>query len=629
MRYSLDCTPQTSAILIDGHGGFLSLPLSGDLRSRYEGWFVNGKKLLSSIKTNLPKAKTANIYPTHFELCGKDYKTVMLLSPKTLNYKVSLKKPRPLKITLSYDIRDLFGDPRFSQNYLFSKSDSGITCVCNDTTIHHNMPDFKTNDGKWREEKYPLDKSRADAPFSRWVYEKQFSFNSTDNLTLTLSQKETPSSYYRAMTDAQIFTETHSPKFSSSNSEFSRAINFASLNCVSLFSKPSAGQTPWAGLPYFPYPWGRDTSISFPALFALGEFETFKTIADHMCYTLGANGRLANYVDMKKIPQFNAEDATWWFVKSLEDYLDYSGDFKFLNSNKEYLIKIIEGGLSRRDNGLIVHGSNETWMDTPSTPRYKAIETEALFSNALNFAVRIKDQLGLDYSRDAAKAKRQVESYWNGSYLDDGKNDSTLRPNQVIALNLGIGSKKALKSLENLEVPHGILTLDPKDPRFESKDLGVNTGAYHNGDVWPWLTCEYISTLVRFGKVNHAWAFTQKLLDGFNQGAIGHLPEIYDASSQTERGCPSQLWSMAQFIKNAYQDYLGIHPKLIDNEIYFSPSLPDSLKSMSAKSKIGDNIIEFRADSKSAKIIPKNNSDIKTIIWGRECKLSRRSQNGS
>ncbi len=617
MRYTVACRPSRSLLLSDGSGGFFYSPLRGPLSSRYQGWFSSGQKLLSSISPDLPEPVRAVVSPSSVCLEGDGYSMTYLLSSLSLHTRISLSRPRPLPVKISYDVRGIFSDPRFTQEYLFSERESGFDCSCGDVTLHHRLPPFQLGEGSWREENYSLDKSRRDPPFSRWVFEKKLLLKEASFFTLSFSLSEPlPFKLAEARAGASA------PRFSSLTS-FERGVKFAFLNARSL-STDSAFL--WAGLPYFPYHWGRDASIALPGLIAGGEFDLFKKIAEHHFRTLGGNGRVVNFIGLDGLPNYASEDATWWFLRAMERYVDQSGDLAFLEKNRDFIVKILEGGLKRREDGLLFHAPNESWMDTLSTPRLKAVEIEALFARALGFSAKMKEHLGVDLSSEAEKAENAMERYWNGRYLDDSLGNSVLRPNQVIALNLGFGKKEALESLRRLEVPHGIVTLDPDDERFRPRDTGRDTSAYHNGDVWPWLTCQYVSLLVKWGETEKAWNFTKRLLRGFKKGAVGHLPEIYDAADQRGRGCPSQLWSMAEFVRNAFEDYAGIRPKLSENRIEISPSLPSALGKIACRSRIGDQMVEVRATEKSVEVRPEREEETELVIWGRGGELSRREE---
>lgn len=92
-----------------------------------------------------------------------------------------------------------------------------------------------------------------------------------------------------------------------------------------------------AGLPHFAVGcwknWGRDTFISFRGVFIVtGLYKQAKEIILHYASYL-RHGLIPNMLEPAR---FNSRDATWWFVKSVKDYIDTTSDFKIL----KYKIKM-------------------------------------------------------------------------------------------------------------------------------------------------------------------------------------------------------------------------------------------------------------------------------------------------
>jgi len=167
--------------------------------------------------------------------------------------------------------------------------------------------------------------------------------------------------------------------------------------------------------------------------------------------------------------------------------------------------------------------SSMVYLLSPSTPRTSGIEIQALFLSALKFGER----LGFDVHDIIKKHERGISKFWNGTYFQDTLGDNTLRPNQLIAYNLGYGSDTILEELKRLETPYGISTIDPKDSRFKDSDTGTNTESYHNGDIWPWMTSEYITALVRNMELDKAWEYNEFHMENMKKGIIGSRCMIF------------------------------------------------------------------------------------------------------
>ena len=105
------------------------------------------------------------------------------------------------------------------------------------------------------------------------------------------------------------------------SSRFKHNINYP-LNKLSLS----------AGLPHFSTEymrcWGRDTFIAFKGLFLIpGLFNEAKAILINFASVM-RHGLIPNLLDSGINSRYNARDATWFFMKSVVDYVEMSNDYK-------------------------------------------------------------------------------------------------------------------------------------------------------------------------------------------------------------------------------------------------------------------------------------------------------------
>ncbi len=116
--------------------------------------------------------------------------------------------------------------------------------------------------------------------------------------------------------------------------------------------------------------------------------------------------------------------------------------------------------------------------------------------------------------------------------------------------------------------------------------------AYHNGDVWVWLTGPVVSALVKHGLVGRPGSRPRVLANMmFDEGAAGTLPELETAfppsSGENVAGAVSQAWSLSEFLRNFYQDYLGVRPNVLAGTVDVRPALPPSCSWMAAPVRVG------------------------------------------
>ncbi|MDH7477829.1 MAG: amylo-alpha-1,6-glucosidase [Candidatus Bathyarchaeota archaeon] len=352
--------------------------------------------------------------------------------------------------------------------------------------------------------------------------------------------------------------------------------------------------------------WGRDTFISLPGLMLVtGRFEdarkTFLTFQKHC-----RDGLIPNFLpEHSKEPVYNTVDATLWFINAIWQYLKYTSDFKFVQEQLWSTLKLImenhiKGtifGIRLDADGLLAHNSQLTWMDAvvdgqPVTPRGgKAVEVQALWYNALRImetlANKFKEKGETEkFAQIAEKAKKSfVEKFWNAekNYMFDvvGENekDSSLRPNQIIAVALDFTMLDKIKSEKIVDVvqrelltPYGLRTLARNDPKY----VGVYSGdrrsrdkVYHNGTVWPWLLGPFTKAYLKtkgYTDFRREYALKNFLLPLFThqpfRAGLGAISEIFDGDPpHMSRGCIAQAWSIAEPLRAYIEDIMQIRPK--------------------------------------------------------------------
>jgi glycogen debranching enzyme len=205
------------------------------------------------------------------------------------------------------------------------------------------------------------------------------------------------------------------------------------------------------------------------------------------------------------------------------------------------------------------------------TPRHgKAVEINALWHHALRFL----EGLGVDHggpnAADVAESFRarfwnQRVGYLNDVVDGDSPEDSSLRPNQVIAISLPspiLPPEQARRVVEvvrrDLLTPYGLRTLSPRDPRYQGRCTGdqhARDGAYHQGTVWPWLLGPFVSAYMNVADDKQAArqearSWLGSLKDHLRDAGLGQVSEIFDGDPPHHpRGCIAQAWSIAELLR--------------------------------------------------------------------------------
>lgn len=417
--------------------------------------------------------------------------------------------------------------------------------------------------------------------------------------------------------------------------DYDRALAWARASAL-LFEVHEPEHGLWAGLPWFRENWGRDTFIALPGTFLVGgDFDAARAVlahfarwqnlappaagaaapgtADHL--GIGARtsdyGRVPNFVK-NGVASYNTVDATPWLLREALELARYSGDRDLAARALAVAGPYIDG--VRRHSldpaGLLVHDDADTWMDARIEGRHawsprgnRAIEVQALWYTALQSAAELADFAGepADAAEWRALANRNraavLRHLWDGTRLADrlradGSRDLARRPNVLLAISVpwddylprDVQAHVLRDAVGHLLFPYGIASLAPEHPQFHPRHVDDarhhKDAAYHNGTVWGWNAGFAVTALARHGHADLAWDLSRNLADQIlHLGAMGTMSELLDAlpgpdGRPVPSGTPSQSWSVAEFARNAFQDYVGFHPDLLRGELRVAPALP-------------------------------------------------------
>ncbi len=336
--------------------------------------------------------------------------------------------------------------------------------------------------------------------------------------------------------------------------------------------------------------WGRDTMISLEGLtLCTGRYHEAQSILRTFARYV-QDGLLPNlFPEGQRKALYHTADATLWYFHALNRYYKVTHDDETLRTLYPVVRSILEHhirgthfgiGVDRQD-GLLragAEGYQLTWMDAKVddwvvTPRRgKPVEIQALWYNALCCMSQWGGIVGEPTDQWAALASQASRSFnrlfWHheGGYLLDvldGErgNDSSLRPNQILAVSLENPILDQMKwravvdvVSQKLMTPFGLRSLAQHHRNYQPRyfgDLRARDAAYHQGTVWVWLIGPFIDAWL---KVYPEIAVARTMLDGFRahllEEGIGTVSEIFDGDPPyTPRGCIAQAWSVAEVLR--------------------------------------------------------------------------------
>jgi predicted glycogen debranching enzyme len=360
-----------------------------------------------------------------------------------------------------------------------------------------------------------------------------------------------------------------------------------------------------AGYPWFG-DWGRDTMISLPGLTLLtGRIDDARNILRAFARSID-RGMLPNrFLEAGVTPEYNTVDATLWMFHAVHEFLRYTGDYDFVQTELYAPLGDIvawhERGTRygiRLDSDGLLHagepGVQLTWMDVKIgdwvvTPRQgKPVEIQALWYNAL----RVMQHLAATFNEATASTRystladraqaRFLETFWNEAdhclydvLADDGP-DRSIRPNQIFAVSLPhalLDGDRALHVVEVVEwellTPYGLRTLSRRDQQYRSHyggDPFSRDSAYHQGTVWPWLLGPFLTAYVRVhGGTEDARKRAARFLEPMRahlwQAGLGQISEVFDGDPpHRPAGCIAQAWSIAEVLRTYVEDAKGQKP---------------------------------------------------------------------
>jgi glycogen debranching enzyme len=405
-----------------------------------------------------------------------------------------------------------------------------------------------------------------------------------------------------------------------SDMEYNKALNWAKA-ASRLFVVDEYGAGIWAGLPWFRENWGRDTFIALPGtLLVSGQFADARAVLANFARFQNLHtprdkdyGRIPNRVSPDEII-YNTVDGTPWMLREAHEYIRYTGDQAFARAMYKLAVPYFEGAIANYvdADGLLRHAASDTWMDArvenpthqPWSDRGpRANDIQALWYTALETGAWLATQAGdheraREWSALAAKAQASfLRLFWDGATMADrlradGSRDTKVRPNQLMVATIpfddfvpaAVQARVTKNAVSQLLYPYGIASLSQDDPYFHPRHQNPGfhhkDAAYHNGTIWGWNAGFTVTALNRFGYQDLSWALTQNLGQQIlGLGTLGNMSENLDALPRDDgrlqrSGTFAQSWSVAEYARNGYQDYVGFRPDLPANTLAFEPAIP-------------------------------------------------------
>jgi glycogen debranching enzyme len=375
-----------------------------------------------------------------------------------------------------------------------------------------------------------------------------------------------------------------------------------------MLSETPEGLYPYAGIPWYCAPFGRDGSItalqllpwipevargvlSFQARHQARDFDDFTDREPGKIFHELRTGEMAALREIPFVPYYGSADATPLFLVLLREYVRATDDRELLARLWPNALAAVEWMYAHGDldgDGLIEYRArcsiglrNQGWKDshdsishsdgTLAEPPVAVCEVQGYALRALEGCAELAEMRGepelteLWRTRAGTLRAKIHERYWleeRGYYalaLDAAK-----RPCEVLTTNAGhllwagvadeaTGRRLArLLAGPELFTGYGLRTLSGSAARYSPL-------SYHNGSIWPHDNALVAAGLRRYGNVQGFLDVFAGILNAVEQTVDWRVPELFCGFPRTDGSkpipypvaCAPQAWSsgaMLQFV---------------------------------------------------------------------------------
>ena len=399
-----------------------------------------------------------------------------------------------------------------------------------------------------------------------------------------------------------------------------------------LLTETADGSIPYAGIPWYVAPFGRDSLITalqmlpFEPQIARG---TLRFLARHQGtrdepFTDQEPGRILHELrtgemaacrEIPFIPYYGSVDATPLFVMLMAEYVRWTGD-RALALELWPALELALGWILGRGSGdgYLTYDcrsprglGNQGWKDSHDAVMHASgelaaspiavVEAQGYKYAALLGGADVADLLGHGDAAPALReAARRLRERFETDFWDDRQAfyalalDGERRPCRVTASNpahclwAGIASAGHAKAVadrlmaEDMFSGWGLRSLSAREKLY-------NPMSYHNGSVWPHDTAIAAAGLRRYGHIDAFLSITSALFDAALEWEGSRMPELFCGFERAPGlgptrypvACSPQAWA-AGVPFHLLGAMLGLSPDARDNRInLIHPVLPSWL----------------------------------------------------
>lgn len=358
----------------------------------------------------------------------------------------------------------------------------------------------------------------------------------------------------------------------------------------------SSGDSARPGFGWF---FGRDTLWTLYAVHSYGDFALSRTALEFLIRRQRADGKMmhefsqtADLVDWKTTPYFYAAaDSTPLFIMAMDDYVNTSGDLRFLHDHWDGVKRAYTFTRAHDSDGDGIYENTEGtgWVESwpggmPHQEIYLAALDQQSCASMAHLAALMQDAALAQAAHDQSEKIRarlapeyydESKQFYAFSRNRDGITDKTATIYPSVAWWTG-----------ELSLPHADQMLN----RWASAEFSTDWGtrdvserepiydpiSYHQGSVWPLFTGWVSLAEYRAGRVLSAYAHLMQNADLTYAQDLGAVTELLSGEffQPLGRSSSHQTWSSAMAFTPAIRGLFGLDWDALHHTLRLDPHLP-------------------------------------------------------
>ncbi len=447
-----------------------------------------------------------------------------------------------------------------------------------------------------------------------------------------------------------------STQVATDNHAFNELLKRSTLDLRALIGTYPTGPVPFAGIPWYAVPFGRDSLIAALQTIAF-QPELAKGTLRFLAARQGTKddpwrdeqpgkimhelrfGDLAGTGAIPHTPYYGSVDSTPLFVMLFAETMRWTGDetlYTDLMPHVRDALDWIDGDGDPDRDGYLEYVTrsekgirNQGWKDSPDSllypdgtpvePPAALVEVQAYVYAAKTWLTPVvrargESELAARLEREAAALRERfnrdyylADAGYYAQALDRDKQpvrDTTSNPAHALMCGI-LPEERAREMARRLVSPDlssgwGLRTRASSDPNY-------NPMSYHNGSVWPHDTSLAVWGLVRHGLHEEANELAGQLLAAACRFPRSRLPELYcgfprqgaalDRPAEYPVSCSPQAWAAGTGLL-ILRSILGLKPDTGAGTVQVSAYLPDWLQEIEIHNlHVGIRKLSLRIDS--------------------------------